>query len=376
MNLLVTFSTTIRRDPANPLEGAVPASTTHIPKSMLSNILSINNLKLSVFGALFVSVIAVGCTASEANEAERIMAELETQMELAEQGVAEAVAEYQENRGDIKDDVRRRIEDARRQLQRAREKLRELSESGFENESGGVFVVREKRHERDRDHSGNERIRIRINGETVVDFDHHSDSDGDDDHDYDYDYDYDFDFDFDFDEEKIEQAFEKLGENIERLVKALENDSDVKSADIEDLRDLFSDEVAGMERVNINSDRSGAFGFSVTTVEAKYRGQRTVLELTVIDLGSLGGMAHEAIDMIDAELDENSDDGYVRTDEIDGYPAVIKFERHGNKDELGVAIYVGDRFVVAMKAKGTDLTEELIKDVFDDFDLDDLEDLD
>ena len=63
------------------------------------------SLRLSAFAALFFSVIAVGCTDSEANETERIMAELETQMQVAEQEVAEAVQEYRENSGDMKDDV-------------------------------------------------------------------------------------------------------------------------------------------------------------------------------------------------------------------------------------------------------------------------------
>jgi hypothetical protein len=329
------------------------------------------SLRLSAFAALFFSVIAVGCTDSEANETERIMAELETQMQVAEQEVAEAVQEYRENSGDMKDDVRRRIEDARRELDRARRKLQELHQAG--RDSYSEHESDDRYGDKDRDDRDSERIRIRVNGDTVVDLDTNGhDSEGS----YDYDYDYDYDVDIDIDEEEIEAIVERLGESLERMGEAISKGADVESVDSDDLRDLFLKEIAGMKRVNINSDREGAFGFTVTTVEAEYRGQRTELELTVVDLGSLGGLAQEGLDMIDAEIDERTEDGYTRTMTVNGYPAKIEFERKRSKDELSVAIFVGERFVVAMEAVGTDLTEELIDDVFDDFDLDDLEDLD
>ena len=311
------------------------------------------------------------------------MAELEAQMELAEREVAEAVEEYRENRGELKEDVRRRIEDARHELERARQKLEELHAAEFQEaaaaEEEKVYMAERERTEKVRrqydrstaraysesrksSNSDTERIRIRVNGETLVDHDHR-------------DYDYDVDVDIDIDEEEIEEILENLGETIERMGNAWDETSDVRSVGSDELRDLFHSEIAGMERTNINSDRSGGFGISITTVEARYRGQRTDLELTVVDLGSLSGIAREGMDMIDAEFDSESDGEYVRSDRIDGYPAKIHFEQGRRHDELGVAVFVGDRFVVAMKAEGTDLTEELIEDVFDDFDLDDLADL-
>ena len=98
-------------------------------------------------------------------------------------------------------------------------------------------------------------------------------------------------------------------------------------------------------------------------------------ELTVVDLGGLGGLARAGLDLVDAEIERESDREWVRTMDIEGHPAKVHFERGYDEDEIEVAIFVGERFVVAMEIEGEDLSEEIIKDILDDFDLDDLEDL-
>jgi hypothetical protein len=322
----------------------------------------------NLFFALFLAVVLVGCNTSEANDEEQIVAELRDQMESIERDVAKAVGELDERGDEISEDVRARIDEARIKIDLAQQKLDRLHEA-----SRGDDQTVER-----------ERIRINVKDhktETVTDgtSDRYS-ADGDYDHDKYHSsgdhQDHDLDIDIEIDEEAIHAAVSGIGATLERLGEALKNDADVVAVDMDDLRDLFPGEVAGMKRVNMNSSREGAFGFRVSQTEAEYRGEHTDLSLTVVDLGSLGGLAQSGFDLMDIEDSKKSDDGYVRTMKIGGYPAKLQFEKGRRQDNLDVAIMIANRFVLAFDAKGTDLSEQLLEDVLDDFPLDAIADLD
>lgn len=340
-----------------------------------------SNVFFTLFLSGFLSIALIGCTTSEANDDDAIMSDLLEQMESAEQQVADAVADIRLNAGERSEEILKRIEQAKSELVRAQRKLEEL---------------RRKHRESVGSESGNERIRIRMNasrhqedGEARYrdnDDDHRSDKyhhgeagDEDGDYEYNYEYDYDedgFDIDINFNDADLKKAFEGIGRTLEKLGEAFNNSEDVRAVDTDDLRSLFPRRVAGMERSNMNSSSNGAFGLRITQTEAEYRGQRTDLSLTVIDLGSLGGVAREGLDMMKAEIDRESNDEYVRTTTIQGYQAKIHFERGRRNDELNVVVMVADRFIFLLEAEGTDLNEDLIDDVLNDFSLEHLEGLD
>ena len=79
--------------------------------------------------------------------------------------------------------------------------------------------------------------------------------------------------------------------------------------------------------------------------------------------------------MLEAEIDRKSEDEYVRTTKIKGHPAKIHFEKGRRYDSLSVVVMIADRFVFAMEAEGTDLSEELLEDVLDDFSIDNVANL-
>jgi len=290
------------------------------------------------------------------------------------------------DRDDASDAVQRKVEDARREMERAQRKLEELyrEREKADIESGDQYYSSES-------HGDNERVRIRVRenhrdrhdrAERDHDRDHDHASDRDHEYEFEFDVDHDFDFaeafdiDIEIDDETIERISERIEITLDKLGKAFVERHDVNAVDMGKLRDLFPGTVAGMKRVNIDSSSDGAFGFRVSQTSAEYEGQRTELKLTVIDLGSLGGIAREGMEMLEAEIDRESDDEYVRTTRIEGHPAKIHFEKGRRYDTLNVVVMVADRFVFAMEAEGTDLSEALLEDVLNDFSIDDIEDLD
>ena len=328
----------------------------------------------SLFFALFLAVIFVGCSTSEANNEEKIIAELREQMELAEREVAEAIQQIRDDSGESSQSVRRKIEDARREMERAQRKLEELyaererSDGEYENE----YYTSETGGDKER-----VRIRVRTGRGEDHDYGRHEDNgrDHDRDHNFDFDKDFDFDFDLNIDGETIERIAGRIEITLGKLSEAFANRDDVKAVDMDDLRGLFPRSVAGMKRVNMNSSSKGAFGFRISQTEAEYEGERTEMTLTVVDLGSIGSIVRGGFDLFEAEIDRESDDGYVRTTKINGHPAKIHFEKGRHYDSLEVVVMIADRFVFAMEVEGTDLSEELLEDVLDDFPIADIEDL-
>jgi hypothetical protein len=146
-----------------------------------------------------------------------------------------------------------------------------------------------------------------------------------------------------------------------------------ETVDFRTLRDLLPDELDGMERTDASGEKTGIAGFSVSQAEGKYRsedGERRI-SLQIVDGGGLGSMAMLASWRM-VEFDRETADGYERTTDFEGYPAMEK-ARTGDRPRSELQFVAADRFFVSANGENVEMGE--LKDALKEIDFDELEDL-
>lgn len=147
--------------------------------------------------------------------------------------------------------------------------------------------------------------------------------------------------------------------------------SDVEVVDFRVLRERLPEELAGMKRVDVSGERSGAFGIKISQAEGEYEGEGREMEVTIIDMGTLSGAAMLGYAWLNAEIDRESDTGFERTTTFDGYPAFQQFEHDGQEFEMQVV--VNSRIIVQTEGHGMSMDD--VEDAIREIGLDDLKDL-
>ncbi|HET7273782.1 MAG TPA: hypothetical protein VFI91_01295 [Longimicrobiaceae bacterium] len=156
----------------------------------------------------------------------------------------------------------------------------------------------------------------------------------------------------------------------------------IEPVDFRTLRDLFPEEISGLPRVELEGQKSGMMGFTMSTASATYREDATegpgylrAIETTITDLGGVRGMAMMGLaPWMAAEIDRETSDSYERTFEYKGYPAHEEFSGVGQARENmagTIQLLVGERFLV--KVSGNNIEDARIKQALDGLDLDALE---
>ena len=168
-------------------------------------------------------------------------------------------------------------------------------------------------------------------------------------------------------------ALKSIGEAIELVGAALQNDSDIEPVDYRKLRDLLPREINGMKRISTDGSRKSALGIRISKIEAEYEGPRRDMSIAIIDLGSVSGAAAAGLDFFDPEFDGDYGDGYKRSTEFEGYPAIVKVDNSGRYHHYEAVVMVAERFVVTIDADGRGLDENIIEDVLDEISLQRLE---
>lgn len=172
--------------------------------------------------------------------------------------------------------------------------------------------------------------------------------------------------------------FARAAEEMQEAVEEMAGGEPVEPVDFRELKEILPEELAGLQRFDHEGQRSGAAGFTVSTASARYRpedGSYQSIEIELVDAGGLGsfavmGMAH----WLSVEIDRETDSGYERTREYEGYPALESFEaQNGQVGSADLSIVVERRFVVQLS--GTDVTMEDVINAADELDLDRLADL-
>lgn len=167
--------------------------------------------------------------------------------------------------------------------------------------------------------------------------------------------------------ENMQDAAKQLSEALQSMTGSGEK---VEVVDFRDLKAKLPESLVGMERTEFEGERSGAFGFNVSTASATYRNEDRDqrLEIELIDAGGIGfaQMATSAWAM--ADIDRETEDGYERTITVDGEKAFEKFDRPSGSYEL--VVIRKDRYIVNVEGRG--LSQEQVKKVHDQLTLEDL----
>jgi len=265
---------------------------------------------LALFSFVFLSFVLIACDDTNQQDDESLSDNIREQME------------------DIEEDIESTREELQERLEDAEERIREELEE-FE---GDDSVTKEELEEL--------RSRVRETADKVREELRESDKD-------------------------FEVAMKSLGKALEKIGDALHEDSDIEPVDHRKLKDMLPREVAGMERYDTDGSSSSVLGIRTSNVEAKYEGPNSNMSIKIVDLGSISGAATVGLEFIDTSIDREYDHGFERTTEIAGYPAILKFDDRGRHQRHEAVIMVSERFVVEIKAEGSDLDNDIIEEICD-----------
>ena len=131
------------------------------------------------------------------------------------------------------------------------------------------------------------------------------------------------------------------------------------------LKELMPNSLLGMKRTNIEGQKSGMQGLSISTATAEYEEGNKEINVSIVDAGgsslTLAGLAMWA----NTEFERESDEGYERTTEIEGYKAFEQYDKNNKSGQLSVL--VDNRFVVNIE--GDQISEDDLRKALNDISL-------
>lgn len=174
-------------------------------------------------------------------------------------------------------------------------------------------------------------------------------------------------------EESVSSGLSRVGQVLEEIGTRIQEDSDVSVVDFRDFRDVLPSELMDMERIDWNGANKSALGMRFSKLEAQYEGRNSEMDVAILDLGTMKGLAAMGFDFIDKNIDEEDRDGFKRTREFEGWPGLESVEYHEGHTEMQGVLIINKRIVVAVNAKGERLKKDFLEDLFDELDIRDLE---
>ena len=137
---------------------------------------------------------------------------------------------------------------------------------------------------------------------------------------------------------------------VEGLGALLGGGKHVDPVDIEQLKPLMPDTLAGMPKTASRAEKSGFGAIMVSKAEARYAAGDKQVTLDVSDTGGVSGLLAIAGWAQGVSEDDN---GSERTQKVDGRLTHEKVSKTGGTNEY--AIVIADRFVVSAKGNGVDI---------------------
>lgn len=173
-------------------------------------------------------------------------------------------------------------------------------------------------------------------------------------------------------EEQKATAAQDAAKSVDEAMKQLSEGQTVEPVDFQKLKELVPEKLAGLPRRDIQGEKAGAMGFTISQVQAEFGtddGEKE-LEVSITDPGSLTGMMGMTYAAwLSAEVERESADGYEKTTTFNGYKA---YERYNKPDKNGeLNIIVGNRFIVRLE--GSDMNMDDIRKAANSLDLGKLE---
>ena len=170
-------------------------------------------------------------------------------------------------------------------------------------------------------------------------------------------------------EEKQEEpkgAVEALQQFADKA-KDMQNKEPVDPIDFRKLKELLPEEISGFKRTETSGEKSGAMGFTISTAEARYKGDDDAsVKVEIFDTGGVAGVATMALaSWTMADIDKETETGYEKTTKLQGHKA---FEKYNSQDKSGeLNVLVADRYIV--NVNGNNITVEQLKSILADLDL-------
>ena len=175
----------------------------------------------------------------------------------------------------------------------------------------------------------------------------------------------------------ITDAVEEIGEHMSDFAEEMGGETLVdQPIHFREFYDFLPERAAGLRRTSREGTTGGALGFHMSVAEAEYEGSGgTEVEISIADIGAMPVIGSEGfLDWLDLSVDEESDRGWARTIEYEGYPAMEEFRRtRGDRGRAEFTWFVESRFVVALE--GRNLTIDELHELRDAIDTDALADL-
>lgn len=164
--------------------------------------------------------------------------------------------------------------------------------------------------------------------------------------------------------EDISDALDNLGEAFEGLKKK-HNIDGKEPIGFRDLKKALPRNLAGVDFEESEGQTSGILGIKVSTVEATYQEDNSKFEVTIVDVAGVGKLVKSMAKWSEFEVDKESRNGYERTTEIEGHPALEKYDSRRESGET--SILVNDRFIISIKGRG--VSERQMRNAVDDINL-------
>ena len=174
-------------------------------------------------------------------------------------------------------------------------------------------------------------------------------------------------------EESVSRGLARVGKVLEDIGTRIQEDSDVEVIDFREFREIFPSELMGMERMDWSGANKSALGMRFSKLEAEYEGRDKSMEIAILDLGTMKGLAAMGFDFIYKNIDEEDRDGFKRTRQFEGWPGLESVEYHEGHTEMQGVLIVKERIVIAVNAEGSRLDKDFLEVLFDDLDIRDLE---
>jgi hypothetical protein len=175
----------------------------------------------------------------------------------------------------------------------------------------------------------------------------------------------------------ITDAVEEIGEHMSDFAEELGGETLVdRPIHFREFYDFLPEGAAGLRRTSREGATGGALGFHISVAEAEYEGSGGAeVEVSIADIGAMPVIGSEGfLEWLDLSVDEESDRGWARTIEYEGYPAMEEFRRaRGDRGRAEFTWFVESRFVVALE--GRNLTIDELHELRDAIDTDALADL-
>lgn len=169
----------------------------------------------------------------------------------------------------------------------------------------------------------------------------------------------------------VKEALNQLGESLKGMSAKDEDGKAIEPVSHRELKAVMPDDFAGIPRTNYEGSTNGAFGMKVSVADAEFSEEGKRVNMQICDTGGMGMAMMGMAAWSSIEVDKETNNGYERTTEFDGYKA---YEKYNSKSKSGqLSIMVDKRFVINCEFRGMEMDD--VKDELEDMDLSDLKSL-